>query len=110
MKNRWQKRKNRFKFRIKKKRRTNRVKIGSGTLQGSILESFRGHLGALWALWGAFLAFLARCGALLGRLLGLMGASDLILDGFGEGLGGILRGFGEGFAKVLEDLGRILIF
>ena len=56
---------------------------------------------------GAFLAFLARSGALLGRLLGFMGASDLILGGFGEGLGGIWRGFGEGFAKVLEDFGKI---
>ena len=59
---------------------------------------------------GAFLAFLARSGALLGRLLGFMGASDLILVGFGEGLGGVLRGFGKGFARVLEDFGRILIF
>ena len=53
------------------------------------------------------MAFLARSGALLGRLLGFMGASDLILGGFGEGLGGIWRGFGEGFAKVLEDFGKI---
>ena len=56
---------------------------------------------------GAFLAFLARSGALLGRLLGFMDASDLILGGFGEGLGRIWRGFGEGFAKVLEDFGKI---
>ena len=40
-------------------------------------------------------------------LLGFMGASDLILGGFGEGLGRIWRGFGEGFARVLEDFGKI---
>ena len=28
---------------------------------------------------------------------GDMGASDLILNGFGEGLAGVLKGFGEGF-------------
>ena len=56
---------------------------------------------------GAFLAFLACSGALLGRLLGFMGASDLIWDGFGEGLRGIWRGFGTSFTKVLEDLGKI---
>ena len=39
-----------------------------------------------------------------------MGASDLILGGFGEGLGGVLRGSGEGFVGVLVDLGRIWIF
>ena len=71
------------------------------------MKSFGERLGAVWALLGAFLAFLARCGALLGRLLGFMGASDLILRGFGKGLGGIWRGFGEGFAKVLEDSGTI---
>ena len=74
---------------------------------GLDFESFGERLGAVWALLGAFLAFLARSGALLGRLLGFMGASDLILRGFGKGLGGIWRGFGEGFAKVLEDLGKI---
>ena len=81
--------------------------MGSGTLQGSILKSFGERLGAVWALLGAFLAFLARSGALLGCLLGFMGASDLILRGFGKGLGGLWRGFGEGFAKVLEDFGKI---
>ena len=64
-------------------------------------------MGAVWALLGAFLTFLARSGALLGRLLGFMGASDLIWGGFGQGLGGIWRGFGEGFAKVLEDFWKI---
>ena len=59
---------------------------------------------------GAFLAFLARSGALLGCLLGFKGASDLILGGFGEGLGGIWRRFGEGFAKVLEDFGKIYFY
>ena len=79
----------------------------SGTLQGSILKSFGERLGAVWApFW-----FLARYGALLGCLLGFMGASDLILGGFGEGLGGIWRGFVEGFAKVLRIWGRfVLIF
>ena len=72
---------------------------------GLHFEEFRGALGRRL---GAFLAFLARSGALLGRLLGFMGASDLIWGGFGEGLGGILRGFGESFARVLEDFGRIL--
>ena len=81
--------------------------MGSGTLQGSILKSFGERLGAVWALLGAFLAFLARSGALLGCLLGFMGASDLILRGFGKGLGGLWRRFGEGFAKVLEDFGKI---
>ena len=57
--------------------------MGSGTLQGSILESFGGRFGAVVALSGAFSAFLERSGALLGRLLGLMGASDLILGGLG---------------------------
>ena len=74
------------------------------------MKSLGERLGAVWALLGAFFAFLARSGALLGRLLGFMGASDLILNWFGEGLGGILRGFGEGLARVLEDFGRILIF
>ena len=50
---------------------------------------------------------LARSGALLGRLLGFMDASDLILGAFGKGLGGIWRGFGGGFGKVLEDFGKI---
>ena len=90
-----------------KKQRKHRVKIGSGTLQGSILKSFGERLSAVWALLGAFLAFLARSGALLGCLLGFMSASDLILRGFGKGLGGIWRGFGKGFAKVLEGFGRI---
>ena len=79
----------------------------SGTLQGFILKSFGERLGAVWALLGAFLAFLARSGALLGCLSCFMGASDLILNGFGEGLGGILRALGEGFARVLEDFGKI---
>ena len=74
------------------------------------MKSFGERLGAVWMLLGAFLAFLARSGALLGRLLGFMGASDLILNGFGESLGGILRGFGEGFAKILEDFEMILMF
>ena len=81
--------------------------MGSGTLQGSILKNFAERLGAVWLLMGAFLAFLARSGALLGCLSGFMGASDLILGWFGEGLGGIWRGFGEGFAKVLEDFKKI---
>ena len=74
---------------------------------GLDFESFGERLGAVRALLGAFLAFLARSGALLGCLLGFMGASDLILRGFGKGLGGIWRGFGQGFAKVLEDFGKI---
>ena len=71
------------------------------------MKSFGERLGVVWALLAVFLAFLARSGALLGRLLGFMGASDLILGGFGDGLGGILRGFGERFAKVLEDFEKI---
>ena len=75
------------------------------------MKSFGERLGAVWALLGAFWEFLARSGALLGRLLGFMGASDLILGGFGEGLGGIWRGFVEGFAKILRILRKfILIF
>ena len=57
--------------------------------------------------WASFFVFLARSGALLGRLLGFMGAPDLILGVFGEGLGVILRGFGERFATVLEHFGKI---
>ena len=71
------------------------------------MKSFERPLAAVWALLGAFLAFLARSGALLGCLLGFMDASDLILDGFEEGLSWIWRGFGECFAKVLEDFGKI---
>ena len=91
-----------------KKNRKNHVKVGPGTLQSSILESFGGRLGAIGALLGACLVFFARSGALLGRLLGLMGASDLIWVGFGMdfkkvlgGLGRILQGFWKGFARIL---------
>ena len=72
-------------------------------------------MGAIGVLLGACLAFLGRSGALLGRLLGLMTASDLILGGVGESLGWVClgwvwRGFGEGFVEVLKDFGRNLIF
>ena len=85
MKNQWKK--HRFKFRVKKRQRTNRVKVGSGTFQGSIFGELRGALGRRW---GAFLAFIGRSGALLGRFSGLMGASHFILDGFGKALGRVL--------------------
>ena len=79
---------------------------------GLDFEEFRGalgrRLGALGRLFGVSCTLChRRSGALLGCLLGFMGASDLILGGFGEGLGRIWRGFGEGFAKVLEDFGKI---
>ena len=110
MKNQEHKLKNRFKFRVNKKIAKKSCKNGVWDPPGSNLETFERRLGAVGPLLGAFLAFLASSGALLGCLLGVMGALDLILGGFGEGLGRILRGFGEGFAKVLEAFGRILIF
>ena len=64
-------------------------------------------MGAIGALLGACLAFLRRSGALLGRLLSLMGASDLIFVGFGESLGRVLREFGKGFGRASEDLNFI---
>ena len=65
MKNPRKNNENSFKFRVYKKLRKNRVKMGSGALQGSILKSFGERLGAVWGLLGAFLAFLGHSGALL---------------------------------------------
>ena len=49
-------------------------------------------MGAIRSLLCAFLAFLGPSGALLGRLLGLIGASHFILHGFGEGFGELFKG------------------
>ena len=61
-----------------------------------------------WRVWGGSWASLGRSWApcwrflgALGRLFGLIGASDLIWGGVWEALGGFLGNFGEDFERIL---------
>ena len=70
-----------------KKKHRKKCKSKAWDPPGLHSREFWGTLGRRWGP-GRFLAFLRCPGARLGHLLG---ASDFILDSFGEGLGTVLR-------------------
>ena len=94
---------NRYKFWVRKKRLSNRIKIGFGYVWDSILEGFEGLLGLSWALLGASWSFFGRSKSSFFKAL----PQDDLQDASWSDFGSILIDFGWILARFRMGLGMV---